>query len=443
MRIKLSDHFTYKKLLLYALPSVGTMLFTSVYCIVDGFFVSNFVGKSPFAAVNFIFPFLMIMGAVGTMLGTGGSALVAKTLGEGRAEDANRLFSLIVYTLLTLGAVFSVLGILALRPVASLLGAEGEMLENCLIYGRIFLLGMPAFMLQYCFQSFFVTAEKPRLGLYFTVGAGCANMALDALFVAVLRLGLAGAALATVICQCIGGLLPLIYFGCKNESLLRLGKTRSDIRALLKASGNGSSEFISNISMSVVGMLYNVQLLKYAGENGVAAYGVLMYVMTVFIAVFIGYAIGTAPIVGFHYGAGNTDEMKNLFKKSLVIIGCCAVCMFAAGELLADPLSRLFVGYDGALCELTKRGFFIYSFSFILIGFPIYGSAFFTALNNGAVSALISFLRTLVFETASILLLPLLLGTDGIWLSIVVAETVATLLTVFFWCVKAKKYNYA
>ena len=442
MRIALSDHFTYGRLIRFTLPSVAMMIFTSIYGVVDGFFVSNYVGKTPFAAVNFIMPFLMILGAFGFMFGAGGSALVSKTLGEGDRTRANRFFSMIVYLTVAVGVLIALGGILLIRPVADALGAEGELLDECVRYGRIILSALPAFMLQQEFQTFFVTAEKPRLGLFSTLVAGCANMALDALFIAVFRWGVVGAASATAVSQWIGGLFPLIYFFRRNNSLLRLTRTRFFPKAFLRVCLNGSSELMSSVSMSLVGMLYNMQLMKHAGENGVAAYGVLMYVSMIFIAVFIGYSIGTAPIVGFHYGAGNHEELHSLLHKSLRIIGCCALGMFAAGELLSRPLSMIFVGYDPELFSLTLRGFSIFSFSFLFAGFAIYGSGFFTALNNGLVSALISFLRTLVFETAAILILPMIFGTDGIWCAIVVADLTAATVTAFFLIFNRKKYHY-
>lgn len=442
MQIQLSDHFTYRKLLRFTLPSVLMMIFTSIYGVVDGFFVSNFVGKTPFAAVNFIMPVLMICGAWGTMLGTGGSALVAKTLGEGKQETANRLFSLFVFLTIALGIVVGLPSLFFLRPIAAALGAEGEMLEHCVTYGRIILLALPVLMLQYEFQSFFVTAQKPQLGLYVTLAAGCTNMVLDALLVAVFRLGVAGAAAATAISQAIGGLVPLIYFARHNTSLLHLTCPRMDGHAILKASTNGSSEFLSGVSMSLVSMLYNFQLMKYNGENGVAAYGTLMYVMMIFIAVFLGYSIGSAPIISFHFGAGHKDELHSIFKKSLVLIGISSVIMFLAGELLARPLSHLFVGYDPKLFSITLRGFFLFSFSFLFAGLPIFGSAFFTALNDGFTSALISFLRTVVFQTAAVLLLPLIWQLDGIWASMIVAELVAAIVTVILWRLRRQKYGY-
>ncbi len=442
MKIQLSDHFDYRKLLRFTLPSIVMMIFTSIYGVVDGFFVSNFVGKTPFAAVNFIMPFLMILGAVGFMFGTGGSALIAITMGTGDKERANRLFSLFVYVSAVCGVVIGVLGIVLIRPVAALLGAEGMLLDNCVLYGRVILIALPAFILQYEFQSFFITAEKPQLGLAVTVAAGMTNIILDGLFVGFLRWGLAGAAAATAFSQAVGGIIPLVYFSRPNTSLLRLTGTRFDGSALLKVCINGSSELMANISMSVVGMLYNLQLMKYAGEDGVAAYGVLMYVSMIFFAAFIGYSVGAAPVVSYHYGAGNQEELKGLLKRSLVLIGVFSVGMLGLGEGLARPLSLIFVGYDAELLELTLKGFFVYSFSFLFAGIAVYGSSFFTALGNGLVSALISFLRTLVFQVAAVLLFPLVWGIEGIWISIVAAELMAAGVTVLFLLKMRKKYGY-
>ena len=442
MNIQLSEHFTYRKLLSFTFPSVVMLVFTSVYGVVDGFFVSNFVGKTSFTAVNFIMPFLMILGSVGFMFGTGGGALIAKTLGEGKEKKARDLFSMIVYVSFACGVFLAVFGILFVRPIASLLGAKGQLLEDCVTYGRIILAALPAYVLQYEFQCLFATAGKPSLGLYVTVAAGVTNMVLDALFVAVFRWGIPGAAGATAISQCVGGVIPLIYFACPNKSLLKIGRTQFLGRELLKACGNGSSELMSNISMSIVSMLYNVQLLKYAGEDGVAAYGVLMYVSMIFLAVFIGYSVGTAPVIGNQYGAKNHGELKSLRKKSLVLIGIFALIMFAGAYLLASPLSKLFVGYDKGLLALTIRGFSIFSFCFLFSGFAIFGSSFFTALNNGLISASIAFLRTLVFQIAAVLILPLFWGVDGIWLSIVAAEVMAVVVTVFFLKGQREKYGY-
>ena len=442
MNIKLSDSFSYKRLIQFTLPSVAMMVFTSIYGVVDGFFVSNYAGKTAFAAVNLIMPFLMLLGTVGFMFGTGGSALVAKYMGQGRAEKANRLFSLFVYFSAALGTVISVLAFIFIRPIAVALGADGAMLQNCVLYGRIIIAAAPAFILQQEFQSFFVTAQKPTLGLIATVVSGVTNMVLDALFVGGFGWGIAGAAVATALSQLVGAVIPLCYFFRKNNSPLRLGKTGYNGKALLKAVTNGSSELMSNVSMSLVNMLYNFQLMKYAGENGVASYGVLMYVNFVFIAVFIGYSIGVAPVVSFHFGAGNHGELRSLRRKSFVLIGGCSVAMLLLAELFGTPLARFFVGYDAELLQLTARGFQIFSFSFLFAGLSIFGSAFFTALNDGLTSALISFLRTLVFQVAAVLLLPLIFGIDGVWFSVVAAELVACTVSLIFIAAKRKKYGY-
>ncbi len=442
MTIKLSDHFTYKRLLRFTLPSIAMMIFTSIYSVVDGFFVSNFAGKTAFAAVNFVMPLLMFLGAPGFMMGTGGSALVAKFLGEKRHEDANRTFSMLVYVSIGMGVVMTVLGLLALRPVAYAMGARDEMLDSCVLYGSIIAAAAMPFVLQMEFQSLFITAEKPHLGLVVTVAAGVANMVLDALFVGAFGWGLVGAAAATAISEGIGGLFPLIYFSRKNSSLLKLVPTKIDWRLILKVCGNGSSELMSNISMSLVGMLYNVQLIQYAGENGVSAYGVLMYVSMIFSGAFIGYAIGTAPVISYHYGAQNREELKSLLRKSSLIIALFAAAMFALSQGLAHPLAKLFVGYDLSLMEMTEGAFHIYAYGFLFMGFSIYASSFFTALNNGLISALISFLRTLLFQAGAVLLLPLIWGLDGIWVSIVVAEVLAVVMSVVFIMAKRKKYGY-
>lgn len=442
MNIQLSDHFTYKKLLRFTLPSIAMMVFTSIYGVVDGLFVSNFVGKTPFAAVNIVWPYIMMLGCTGFLFGTGGSALIAKKLGERKNQEANRLFSLFVYTSVVLGVVILVAGQLLLRPVAKLQGAEGQLLEDCIRYGRVVLLGIPAYILQLEFQSLLITAEKPQLGLYVTVGSGVLNMIGDALFTAILPWGLEGAALATALGQLLGGIVPLVYFFCKNNSLLRLTRCRFDGRALLHCCVNGSSELMSNISMNLVGMLYNLQLMRYVGEDGVAAYGVLMYVSFVFISIFIGYAIGTAPLFGFHYGAQDGKELRNLLKKSFVLMGITSVVMLVLSIVLARPLARIFVGYDPALCDLTYRAFILNAFMLLFVGIAIFSSSFFTALSNGLVSALIAFLRTLVFQTAAVLLLPLIWGVDGIWISVAVAEFAACALGVAFIVAKRKKYGY-
>ena len=444
MHIQLSDHFSYGRLLRFTLPSIVMMIFTSIYSVVDGFFVSNFAGKTPFAAVNLIMPVLMILGTVGFMFGTGGTALVARALGEGDRERANRHFSLFMFVAFVLGVALALLGFIFIRPISSALGAEGVLLDDCAVYGRIVLAALPFFVLQVMFQSFFVAAEKPQLGLAVTVLSGATNMVLDAVLVLLLPqdMKLAGAALATAVAQLVGGVIPLVYFSQENGSSLHLGRTAFDGRSILRACANGSSEFMSNISMNIVGILYNLQLLKYAGENGVAAYGVMMYVSMIFSAAFIGFSIGVEPVISFHNGACNHAELRGLLRKSLTIITVFGVGMIASAEALASPLSKAFVGYDAELLELTVSGFRIFALSFGFMGFGIFASGFFTALNDGLTSALISFLRTLVFQSASILLLPLIWGIDGVWISVVAAEFMAVLLSAIFLRAKQHKYRY-
>lgn len=442
MKIQLSEHFTYKKLLRFVLPSIVMMIFTSIYGIVDGLFVSNYVGKTAFAAVNLIIPLMMGIAALGFMIGTGGSAIIGKTLGEGDRKKANEYFSMLVYVTIAGGIILSICGLFLIRPIAALLGAEGVLLDNCVLYGKICLISMPAFMLQNVFQSLFVTAEKPKLGLIIIIIAGVANMVLDYLFIAVFGWGLAGAAIATVTGECIGGCFPLFYFARKNSSLLKLGRAKLNGAILLKTCTNGSSELMSNLSSSLVNSLYNLQLMKYAGENGVAAYGAIMYVNFIFISIFLGYSVGSAPIVSYHYGAGNQSELKNMFQKSTYLIAIWGTLLVLLAHVIANPLTKIFVGYDAELFALTKHGFLIYSFTYLLNGFNIYGSAFFTALNNGLISALISFLRTLAFQLAAVLLLPLIFGLDGIWSAIIVAEAVTLVMTLFFVFSQRKRYGY-
>lgn len=444
MTIQLSEHFTYKKIFRFALPSIVMMVFTSIYGVVDGTFVSNFVGKTPFAAVNLVWPFLMILGAFGFMIGTGGSALVAKTLGENKKEDANRYFTMLITLVIILGIVLTIFGLIVVRPLSHALGARGQMLEDCVTYGRTLMIFNTAFMLQSVFQSLFITAEKPRLGLIMTVAAGLTNMVLDALFIAVFKWGLVGAALASGLSQCIGGILPLIYFlSSKNDTALKFVKTKLEGKVLLKACANGVSELMTTVSSSLVSMLYNFQLMRLAGQNGIAAYGAVMYVEFAFIAVFIGYSIGTAPIVSYHYGSENHNEVKNMLQKSFKIMSVLGITMMVLAQILASPLAKVFVGYDKQLFDMTVHGFRLFSFYFILAGINIYASSFFTALNNGMISAIISFSRTLGFETLAVIILPIFLQLDGVWLAITVAEICAFVISISFLIAKKEKYHYA
>lgn len=426
----------------FTLPTIVMMIFTSIYSVVDGFFVSNFVGITPFAGINLIMPFTQILGCVGFMFGAGGSALVAATLGEQNKEKANRIFSMLVYITMICGTGLAILGIIFMKPVAIAMGADEDLLPYCVTYGRILLITLPVFMLQNMFQTFLVTAEKPTLGLVITVCAGLTNIVLDALFIIVFRWGLVGAAVATIMAQCVGGIVPLVFFARKNSSTLRLGKFYWDGKALLDSCVNGSSELVSNISMSVVSILYNYQLMRFAGKNGVAAYGAVMYVGFIFAAVFLGYSIGVAPVIGFHYGAQNRDELKGLFRKSNTLIAFASVILAALAFVLSEPLAKLFAGDDPVVLDMTVTAFHFYALSVLFSGFSIFGSSFFTALNNGAVSAAISFLRTLVFQIAGVLLLPVFFELNGVWYSLFVAEILAMAVTFTFYVIKRKDYHY-
>ncbi|MDO5409825.1 MAG: MATE family efflux transporter [Lachnospiraceae bacterium] len=442
MTIRLSDHFNYRRLLRFVFPSIIMMVFTSIYGVVDGLFVSNIVGKTAFAAINLIMPVNMIFGGIGFMLGTGGSALVAKTLGEKRQEKANRYFTMMVWVTILVGIVISIVGIAIMRPVSIFLGADEAMLSDCVIYGRIMMAFNAAFMLQNVFQGFLITAEKPSLGLAVTVAAGVTNMVLDALFIGVLKWGVAGAAIATGLSECVGGIIPLIYFLRPNNSILRLVKTKLELRPVGKACVNGSSEMVSSVTSSVVGIIYNFQLLRYAGQDGVASYGVLMYVQFGLAAIFIGYSMGIAPVIGYHYGAGNHGELKNLLKKSSLLMIGLGAFMVVTAQVFALPLAHIFVGYDAALLGMTVHALRISTIAFLITGFNIFASSFFTALNNGGISAAISFLRTFIFKFAAVLLLPLLLHLDGIWWADVLAEIFAFLISVIFLVTQRKKYHY-
>lgn len=420
------------------------MVFTSIYSIVDGLFMANYAGETAVAATNLIFPLIIILGSIGFMLGAGGSALVAKTLGEGDKERANAYFSLLVYFTAAIGMAIMITGQFAVPWCARLLShsSEGEIYDYCVLYARILLAGQPFFILQNIFQSFFVTAEKPRLGLAVTAGAGVMNMVLDAVLVAGFGLGLKGAAWATFSSQVFGGITPVLYFSFKNGSLLRFTKTKFYFRAILKSATNGLSEFLSNVSASVVIMLYNEQIFRFAGEQGVAAHAAIGYVSMIFFSVFMGFSVGATPVIGFNYGAQNRDELKNLFKKCYIIIGVAGVVMFGLSESLAVPLVSIF-NYSPEVREITLRGHYIYSTSYLIGGFGVFSSALFTALNNGLISGVISIVRSLVMKILAVIILPMLWGLDGVWASAIIAELLALIVTVSFVLGFRKKYGYA
>lgn len=442
MNIQLSDHFTYKKIFRFVLPSIGMMVFTSIYGVVDGFFISNYAGKTAFASINLVMPFIMIVAGIGFMIGTGGTALVSKYLGQKEEKRANECFTMMVIVVILSGIIVSLLGIIFMRRIAYFLGATEDMIHDCVVYGRIVIAFNMPFMLQNVFQSFMIAAEKPKLGLKITVLSGVTNMILDFLFVGVFKWGVAGAAYATGASQCVGGIVPLIYFMKENDSRLRLVKTKLELEPILQAAGNGSSELMSNISSSLIGAVYNYQLMKYLGENGVSAYGVLMYVQFIFVAIYVGYAIGCAPIVSYHYGAENHAEVKNMLHKSITVMSILGVVLALSAFSLSGILANIFVGYDAELLALTVHAFKLFSLSFLFAGLNIYTSSFFTALNNGVISAAISFIRTLVFQLAFVLLLPMILGTDGIWASSIAAEICAFIVSLVFLILERNEYQY-
>ena len=443
MQIGLAEHFTYKKLIKFTLPTIIMMIFTSIYGVVDGLFISNVVKGEAFASVNLIMPAIMIVGTIGFMFGTGGSAIISKTLGEGDNEKANRYFSMLVYLEIILGIIFTIIGLIVLEPVARLMGATKEMMPYCLTYGKILFIGITAFILQNSFQSFLVVAEKPGFGLVISIIAGLTNIVLDFLFVFVFKWGVSGAAWATVTSQVVGAIIPLIYFIRKNKTPLKLGKTKFEFTPIIKTCTNGSSEMVTNLSMSLVNILFNMKLMKLVGSNGVTAYGIIMYVGFLFVGTYVGYSVGSAPIISYHFGAGNKEELKSLLNKSLKLLGVIAVAMTLLAELFARPLASIFVSYDKDLLKLTINAIRLYSLSYIISWFNIYASSFFTALNDGFISALISFLRTLVFQIIVILVLPELIGINGIWLSVLTAEVLALIVSLVCFIKNKKKYEYA
>lgn len=442
MKVSISDHFTYKKLIRFTLPTIIMMIFTSIYGVVDGIFVSNFAGKDAFASVNLIYPAIMVLGAFGFMIGAGGSALVSKTLGEGNNKKANRYFSMLIYLEIIVGIVFSIIGYITIEPIAKLLGATDELLPYCILYGKVLFVGLTAFFLQSTFQSFVIVADRPQMGLVISVAAGITNMVLDYILVYIFKMGIFGAGLATIISQFIGAIVPIIYFSIENKSLLRFTKTSFELKPIIKTCTNGSSEMVTNISMSLVNMLYNFQLMKYAGADGVSAYGIIMYVGFIFVGVFLGYSFGSSPIISYNFGAKNKEELREVFIKSIKILGLSAIILTLLAEIFTKPLAGIFVSYDKELLSLTIRAIRIFSISYIISWLNIYASSFFTALNDGVVSAILSFLRTLVFQVLSIYLLPIYFGLDGIWVALIVAEGLSLIVSLIFLVKNRKKYGY-
>lgn len=442
MDIQLSDHFDYRRLLRFTIPSMLMMIFTSVYGVVDGLCVSNYIGKEALASVNLVWPFSMFCSSIGMMLGTGGAALIARTLGRGQKERAKGLFSMIVAVAIIASLVITVIGMVFMPEIAVILGADEELLPLCITYGRILTLSLVFFVMQQMFQTLLITAERPQLGFGFMVGAGIVNIVLDILFLMVFHWGIEGAAWATLLSCIVGGLGPLIYFLTPNSSLLRFTRPLWDWRALLKACGNGSSEMVLDLSIPLCTMLYNVQLMKMSGQDGVAAFGVINYVCMIFMGLFIGYLMGMENIVAYHYGAENTQEVQNLRRRSVHLMLGIGLVMCLGAELAAAPLSRFFVGYDGHLTELSTHAFRLYATGFLIMGLNALASSFFTALGNGLVSAIIAFCRTFLFQSVSIFLLPIVLGLDGIWLSLAVGECLCLVVSWWYYRRYKTRYNY-
>lgn len=445
MKIQLSDHFTYSRLFKFVLPSIVMMVFTSLYSVVDGLFVSNCVGSNALASINIIYPLVMIIASFGFMLGTGGGAVISRTLGQGEDKKAKEYFSMLIIVDVIIGLILSIICIIFIEPIAYLLGANDTLIHDCVIYGRILLVGTTFFMLQNAFQTFFIVAEKPHFGLILTIICGVINMFLDFLFVYVFQWDIAGAGLATIIGYIIGGTIPLIYFLNKNNnSKLKLIKTKFYPRVLIHSSINGMSEMLTNVSMSIITMLYNLQMMKLVGEDGVSSITIIMYVNFVFVSMFIGFSIGTAPIISFNYGADNHAELKNMFSKSIKIIAITSVAMLILAEILSKPLVSLFVGnIDNAfLFEMTIHGFRLYSIAFLMCGINIYSSSFFTALGNGLLSAIISILRSFLLQAIMIIVLPIFLQIDGIWLSVVFSESITAIVSIILLIYNRKKYRY-
>lgn len=441
-KIQLSDHFTYGRLIRFVVPSVAMMVFTSIYSVVDGFFVSNYVGVTGFAAINLMLPILMFFSCLGFLFGTGGTAIVSRTFGEGNPERANSYFSLICYAILITGVAVTVVTIIIMPWVVTRLGATGQLREYAILYGRITMLSTPLYMMQTASQSFFAAAERPQMGMYMTIAGGLTNIGLDYILVAKLGYGLIGASVATTVTEGVSGLVALVFFMAPNGSLLRIGKTAFNGKVLTEACANGASELMSSLSSTVVGVLCNYQLMRFGGENGIAAYGVIMYVGFVFISMFLGYAFGVAPVVGYNYGAENHSELRNVLVKSLTLIGAAGVAMAALAQIFAGAIGQIYVGYNAELLEMTVHGMKIYMLSYLVCGFNIFGSAFFTALSNGKVSAVLSAMRSFVFQAVCLIVLPMFLEITGVWSATLLAEGLTVIMTATVLIRLRERYHY-
>lgn len=438
----ISERLNLPRLFLACVPMILMMISISIYSVVDGFFVSNFAGKIQFAAVNLIYPFIMVVGSLGFMMGTGGTALVAKKMGEGKTEEAKKLFFNCFVVTVALGVVFSSIFVFLLPKIAEGLGADEAMLPYCVDYGRILILGITFFNLQNMFQPFFAASGRPGLGFAITIGAGVANIVFDAIFVAGAGWGCVGAAWGTVIGQVVGGFLPVIYYFAKNKSALRLVPAKMQWGAIFKMGANGLSEFVSQIAVSVLSMIMNVLLMKHYQENGVSAYGIICYVWLIFAATFIGLCMGISPRISYVYGEKNKPELRRLTQRALALFIFAGLFEFIMAEALTVPLSYAYAGYDEGLRQLTCHASFIYSIIYLALGINMFGSSFFTALNNGLVSALLSFARLMLFEAVSVYLCSLFWQGDGIWWGVVIGEALGFVMNFLVIFIHGKRYGY-
>lgn len=442
MSYKISEHFNIKKIIIFTLPSIGMMLISSIYGVVDGFFVSNYIGSNAFAAVNIVWPFEMILGSFGLMIGAGGSALVSKTMGEQKYDLANRYFSMLIIFVIIFGMFISILGIIFNPYIIHLLDLDQETINNCNIYANVLFIFLIFFMLQNIFQSFNIVASKPEMGIITMILSGITNILLDYIFIVILNMGIFGAALATGLSQFAGAIVPFIFFINKNSTLLRIKFVKIDFKIILKTSYNGISEMLSSISFSLVSILYNIILLSYIGINGVNAYGVILYISYIFISIYFGYSMGISPIISYNYGAKNKKELNNIFNISLVLICSVSILLTFIGYIFAKQLSSIFVNYDKELLNLTTHALHINVFSFLFCGYNIFASSLFTALNNGTVSLILSFLRSLIIQVVCILTIPILFGSEGIWFAGVVSDIISLIISIIFIFKYRNKYGY-
>lgn len=427
MSHSINQDITPAGLLKFAAPSIVMMVFMSLYTIVDGIFVSRFLGSNALSSLNIVYPVISVAIALSTMLGTGGSAIISKYLGEGKNERAREALTQFVVLTLLLSFVLLILSEMFLTPISRLLGASDVLLADCRLYLGASMLFAPACMLQAVFQSFLVTAGRPGLGLLLMTGAGICNMILDYVLIVPCQMGIAGAALATGIGQCIPAVCGLCFFLFTRQDL-RFCRFTFSAKEILDACYNGSSEMVSQLSNAVITFLFNIVMMSLAGEHGVAAITILLYGQFLFNAVYLGFSIGISPVIGFQYGAGDRTKLRKIYRISFLSVAISSVVIVAAAICFSPTIVAIFTK-DQRTFELASVGFRLFAVNFLFSGINITSSGFFTALSNGKVSALISFSRTLVFIVISLLILPRILGITGAWIAIPVAEFLTLLIS--------------